>query len=265
MIDILTRLVHDKVGNSLSKYPSIPTYNKMEKGLLSTDVENYDEMKELYITEKIDGTNTRIIVCGSDYIIGSRDEWIYAKGDRVLPTANRKHIEYLIPFADKITSRLSSTNDTVLFIYGELYGYKIQKWQNYTNEENDYGYRVFDMFSLSVDELNSMLDTMSPDQASIWRDNNNQPWYPIDKLKEVSSALGLLTVPYIKREFMKEIGFSVCSANDFLKKFSETNAELHANDNKKAEGIVVRTFDRSYISKLRFEDYNKYMKRKKEC
>ena len=264
MIDILTRLVHDKVGNSLSKYPSIPTYNKMEKGTLNTIVENYDEMRELYITEKIDGTNTRIIVCGNDYVIGSREEWIYAKGDRVLPIANRKHIEYLIPVADKITSRLSSTSDTVLFIYGELYGYKIQKWQNYTNEENDYGYRVFDMFSLSVDNLNSMLDTMSPDQASVWRDNNNQPWYSVDKLKEVSSALGLLTVPYIKRDFMKEISNDINTVNQFLYRFVNTRAELHTNDNKKAEGIVVRTFDRSYISKLRFEDYNKYM-RKKEC
>ena len=191
-------------------------------------------------------------------------EIIYAKGDRVLPAANRKHIEYLIPVADKITSRLSSTSDTVLFIYGELYGYKIQKWQNYTNEENDYGYRVFDIFSLSVDELNSMLDTMSPDQASIWRDNNSQPWYSVDKLKEVSSALGLLTVPYIKRDFMKEISNDIDTINQFLYRFVNTRAELHANDNKKAEGIVVRTFARSYISKLRFEDYNKYM-RKKEC
>lgn len=264
MIEILTRLVHDKVGNSLTKYPSIPTYNKMEKGMLSTIVENYEAMRELYITEKIDGTNTRIIICGNDYVIGSREEWIYAKGDRVIAVSNKKHIEYLIPIADKITSRLSAINDTVLFIYGELYGYKIQKWQNYTNMENDYGFRVFDMFSLPIDELNNMLDTMTPDQASSWRDNNNQSWFTVDKLKEVSSVLGLLTVPYIKKDFMKEIGISAASANYFLKAFQETKAQIHNTENNKAEGIVVRTADRKYISKLRFEDYDKYM-RKKQC
>ena len=72
--------------NSMTKYPSILTYHKIgDKGILQpelTDGTKFDE--EVYVTEKVDGTNTRIIVSGCDYIIGSREDLLYAKGDRII-------------------------------------------------------------------------------------------------------------------------------------------------------------------------------------
>jgi hypothetical protein len=68
--------------NSATKYPSIPTYHRLgEKGRLQEDVLTpfpLDPSTEYEITEKIDGTNTRIVLAPSseEYLIGSREEWL---------------------------------------------------------------------------------------------------------------------------------------------------------------------------------------------
>src|SRR6188768_1972097 len=68
--------------NTATKYPSIPTYHKFgEKGRLTEEL-NVIFKGAVIGTEKIDGTNTRIILPpGNDYIIGSREELLFSGGD----------------------------------------------------------------------------------------------------------------------------------------------------------------------------------------
>lgn len=68
--------------NSLTKYPSIPTYHSLDpsNGNLLDDRVGFTA--PVIGTEKIDGTNARIIsLPDGSYLLGSREELLYAKGD----------------------------------------------------------------------------------------------------------------------------------------------------------------------------------------
>ena len=74
--------------NSLTKYPSIPTLHALgEKGRL-TETLNVDfSGDDVYATEKIDGTNARIIMLGDEYIIGSRENLLTHSDDLLFDPA----------------------------------------------------------------------------------------------------------------------------------------------------------------------------------
>lgn len=64
--------------NSLTKYPSIPTLHEMDRGLL-TDVLHVEAHRDVSMgvldwvaTEKLDGTNVRILIGGRDLFLGSQ-------------------------------------------------------------------------------------------------------------------------------------------------------------------------------------------------
>lgn len=53
--------------NSMTKYPSIPTYHKLnEKGILTAE-RNVIFDEPVFATEKIDGTNARILLIPKDF------------------------------------------------------------------------------------------------------------------------------------------------------------------------------------------------------
>jgi hypothetical protein len=68
--------------NSLTKYPSIPTHHELDPkngGLLESATAF---VGSVIGTEKVDGTNGRIIVLpDGNWIIGSREELLHARGD----------------------------------------------------------------------------------------------------------------------------------------------------------------------------------------
>lgn len=68
----------------MTKYPSILTYHKLgEKGKLLDEVQVPFDQPAI-LAEKIDGVNSRIIIFPDGlYIIGSREELLYAKGDLI--------------------------------------------------------------------------------------------------------------------------------------------------------------------------------------
>lgn len=69
--------------NSMTKYPSIPTYHTLgEKGALLEETVPFEG--EIVLTEKVDGTNSRIILLpDGTFILGSREELLFAKGDLI--------------------------------------------------------------------------------------------------------------------------------------------------------------------------------------
>lgn len=166
----LTDIILSKKANSLTKYPSIPTYHKMEKGKLSNElsVPNLNQM-EKEVTEKIDGTNIRILILDDDYVIGSREEFMYARGDRVVPTKEKRKMEHLIRQAEWILGYEKLKPHTLYCIYGELYGSKILKsWHKYTKHDV-YGFRVFDMWEMNINDFETIHKMFCEDEASSWR------------------------------------------------------------------------------------------------
>lgn len=247
--------------NSITKYPSILTYHSIGKGgtLEETLIHNLVN-QELEATEKVDGTNTRIVFIGdSDYYIGSREELIYARHDRVanditVPTGK------IIPIAEEIiiSGKLDPTKLTVVYL--ESYGGKITKaWKQYAMSSNDYGFKVFDIFTMDIEQLLERLDTMKLESISTWRDKGGQYFVERTTVLEFVNNLSITAVPLVGTFKCDELPITIQGMYNFLSSFKDT--KVGVTNHGKAEGIVVRTSDRSVIFKIRFEDYEKTLRK----
>lgn len=251
--------------NSITKYPSILTYHNLgPKGsLVDSLVENMSfENKPIYITEKIDGTNSRIVFitdangAAVDYIIGSREELLFARGDRIINPALGV-VNNLKPVADAIVL-LSDGNiplmpNTMYCLYGETYGGNINGAKQYSGH-GAYGIRFFDMWQTPLDHVEDLLQ-MDIDQISRWREHSGQPFVCVDVLKEFCDKFDLNRVPYIRETVGTEIPHDLQGVWDWMQEFATSTAQIDSDGKGMSEGVVVRYADRSLIRKIRFEDY----------
>lgn len=259
--EIMNKYGIDKL-NTLTKYPSILTYHNLgEKGsLLESLVEDKDfsSYEECYITEKIDGTNARIIYDGNDYIIGSREELLYAKGDR-FGNPQLNIVNTIKDVADRIVSSSFGgfkIHDGIIVLYGEVYGGNVTQASKQYTVDKTFGFRIFDVANIDLNILEEPIDKISS-----WREHGGQGFIDVNTLKEFRKYYELETVPYISVISGNDIPKDRISTYKFLQSFSNTKAGI--NYNGKAEGIVIRSFDRGFIRKIRFEDYEKTAKREK--
>lgn len=248
--------------NSLTKYPSILTYHQLgERGRLNdelTEYKGFDESDDVYVYEKVDGENSRIILFKNqyseiDYLIGSREELLYAKGDRIgNPYGNIA--EFLKPLAENLVENIYPKGDWALTVlYQESYGGKTKASKNYSNNKTQ-GYRVFDVFSLNKDQLESLLE-LPQEKIAEWRDQGNQPFYNETEKKVFVDKLDLQYAPLLETIKGSDFPTSLESTYSYLKGFEETQVGIELAG--KSEGIIVRTFDRGQIRKIRFEDYER--------
>ena len=107
----------------------------------------------------------------------------------------------------------------------------------------------------------------SKDEVSNWRENNNQPWWNMNEMTTfIINCCGLVEyAPFKLLCSIKSIPTDIEETYEFMRRFQHTDVNLDGTgkQNAKAEGIVIRTYDRSYIAKLRFEDYEKTFKKRK--
>ncbi|UKS30852.1 RNA ligase family protein [Paenibacillus sp. HWE-109] len=248
--------------NSLTKYPSILTYHELgERGRLTnglSDSKGFSDSDDVFVYEKVDGENSRIILFKNnhneiDYLIGSREELLYAKGDRIgNPYGNIA--EFLKPLVERIIDDISLENDWALsVIYQESYGGKTKAAKNYT-ESKTQGYRVFDVFSLKQDEFDTLLE-LPLEKIAEWRDHGNQPFYDEVEKKRFVENMELEFAPLLDTVKGSEFPISLENTFSLLKKFESTIVGIDASG--KSEGIIVRTSDRGRIRKIRFEDYER--------
>jgi hypothetical protein len=242
--DLILRYGLDKI-NSFTKYPSILTYHELgERGLLQNKVPQ-PFSDEIYITEKIDGTNTRIVLFGGDYLIGSREDFIYARGDRIInPTMGIVNAvkDIVFPVVNKFT-----------VIFGEVYGGNIGSSAKEYSNSRRFGFRIFDVIQTNdFNILNEDLHTISN-----WRENGGQSYLSVPDLIVFSRESNLEIVPYLG--VVKNIPKDLSGTFEWLKTFKTTLAGI---DNVgKAEGVVIRNENRTLIRKIRFEDYERTQKR----
>ncbi|OMD13873.1 RNA ligase family protein [Paenibacillus odorifer] len=248
--------------NSLTKYPSILTYHQLgERGRLNdvlTESRGFAELDDVFVCEKVDGENSRIILLKNDdnevdYLIGSREELLYAKGDRIgNPYGNIA--EFLKPLAEKVIADILLEGDWALtVIYQESYGGKTKASKNYSDRKTQ-GYRVFDVFSLNKDELYRLLE-LSQEKIAVWRDHGNQPFYDEIEKKRFIESIDLQSAPLLETIKGSEFPTSLESTYSYLKRFENTQVGIDASG--KSEGIIARTTDRKQIRKIRFEDYER--------
>lgn len=252
--ELISKYGKDKI-NTLTKYPSILTLHKLgDKGKLQTDLTTPIEFETMYATEKIDGTNARIICYGTEYLIGAREFILHHSDDLYFDNAQEivsglKTLKVQIPQTEKLT-----------VIYGEFYGGKTSaNSKQYGKEIN--GFRVFD---IAVYEDSSILDE-DLSAISRWREKETENGIIYgqnfltreDMLRQFSS---FEYVPLV--EFRLE-NFEHKTVLDSLNKFiPKTNVALTQTALNRPEGVILRNKDRSKIVKVRFEDYERTLKQK---
>jgi len=240
--------------NSATKYPSIPTYHLLgDKGRLRDEVQ-VSFAADVVVTEKLDGTNTRIVVLDDrNYLIGSREELLHARGDVVFNPA-MGIVTAVRAIADRTAEALAGRGRVVTF-YGEVYGGKTTGSKAYGTSV---GFRLFDVVSASAREFEERLASTSEDIAH-WRDSGGQAFLDERELADHAALVGVDVTPRINAAAPLS---DLRGTHAWLKSAlpGDTLAPLDSERKGRPEGVVVRTRDRRAIAKLRFEDYERTLR-----
>lgn len=238
--------------NTVTKYPSIPTYHALgEKGRLTESLQaTFDDDEVIFVTEKIDGTNARIILTNDVYLIGSREELLYAKGDLVgnpalgivsaLSECAESLLNYHLP---------NMYYNFVIVYYFEVFGGKVSANSKQYTGEQKVSFRCFDVADINLNPLTSM----PIEKLAGWRETK-------DSYQKFRKSVTPHTdiVPYISTILGKDMPKTVRDTSDWLRNIiPTTNVLLDEKGGKRPEGVVIRNKDRSKIAKIRFEDYQR--------
>lgn len=234
--------------NSATKYPSIDTYHELDPsdGTLKDAVTYYTG--PVLLTEKIDGANGRIVVMpGGDWFIGSREEFLYARGDRVF-NSQLGIVQVLEPIAD---AGMPSLEGFIQVFYLEVYGHRIgQGGKNYSTSSA--GYRLFDIARVPVDVI-----TWPREKIASWRDHGGQQWASEEELQ----ANALPKTPRLATVQGEGLPAGIQETLEFLRTVvPATEAALDSSGRGVPEGIVLRSQDRKKISKAKYRDYERTLR-----
>lgn len=241
--------------NSLTKYPSVPTYHPLgDKGVLQ-DEPPVQFHGTVDLTEKIDGTNARVIALpDGTVIVGSREELLHARGD-LIHNAKLGIADTLLDLG-VVEIATGLTGDSILVVYGEVYGHGIGPGKRYCGGTTRTGFRVFDVAYVPVDHL-----TWEVEHAASWRQHGGQKWFSEVAIDSVARDLGVERVPGLGSVAVEKLPRGIEQTHTWLgTKVPESRAALRARsgDRVAAEGIVLRGFDSDggrLLAKARFEDY----------
>jgi hypothetical protein len=233
--------------NTATKYPEILTYHALgERGRLTDEVTEFDG--EVIFSEKVDGTNIRVVKePGGDWLIGSREDLLTAQGDRV---ANK--FQGVVEALGDLPERLPAPFESVRVYFMEVYGGKIGGSAKNYSKSGATGFRIFDIAHVAPE-----IFLTEPEAASVWRKNGGQKWMPWDQVKALTGGLeGVEMVPEVGRCHSTDLPTGHENTLDWLtRKAPRTRCGL--TEQGPAEGIVLRSPDRSRIAKARFQDYRR--------
>lgn len=243
--------------NSITKYPAIPTYHTLDpkNGGLLEEATAFEET--VLGTEKIDGTNARII-CLPDrsFLLGSREEMLYGQGDLVGNPA-LGIVEALKATAETLAD---SDQDGIRVFYFEVFGGKVTGASKQYTGTQRVSFRLFDLMHLT--DYEAVLEKELPEISS-WRESAGQPFAGEEELHAASEREGLTLTPRLLSVEAGALPTSIGEMAAFLKeKLPVSQSVLDEDAGGRPEGIVFRTASRSVIAKARFEDYERTLKRR---
>lgn len=245
--------------NSLTKYPSIPTYHQLDPRNGGLTEHPVTFTGPVVTTEKIDGTNSRIVLLpGGGYLLGSREELLYYQGD-LLGNPSQGIVDNLRPFADALPAH--SGEDSLRVYYLELYGGKIGAHAKQYSTRGAVGWRLFDV--ATVPDLADKL-AWAPERIAAWRDGQGQTFVAEDELGATAAAAGLGLTPRLGTLDAAQLPSEVEKMAVWLaERIPATRVALDDSGQGRAEGVVLRTPDRSVIAKARFQDYERTLRRRR--
>lgn len=281
--------------NTATKYPSILTLHQLgERGRLLPELTTPAAAETvLFGSEKIDGTNARILVFSDgSYLIGGRDTFLHLGGDLLFDPNNnivKGLTENWLPFEH--TSSLSLVDkarvghlcaylkhlnrETIVpttlmpltVLYGEVYGGRLNDHKQYGTDA--FGFRLFDVCVYESAWALDELLRMPLDKLSLWRESTDpngglrygQPFLNREQLHGYAQDLGLELVPEVVTIAGDVEWMNHESVLDFLQDtLPHSLATLHESALGKPEGIVLASADRRVRVKIRYEDYERTLR-----
>jgi len=258
--------------NSMTKYPSIQTFHKMRGGGLAVDesiTSDFPADEDLILSEKLDGCGTRIICLPlyledtefeahpRDCVVGSREELLHAKGDRIInPALGIVETVLAKVDLDGLLHEIYDTweaNDKIMVFYFETFGGKTTK-----GAKNYAGNQTMDIRLFDVGVIDSWQEVIGKtiDQISGWRENGGQRFLNENTLKFWSDILHVDLTPRLG--VVRDLPRTFDAAKEFIHgMIPRTLCALDEEARGIPEGIVVRTASRSWITKMRIEDYDR--------
>lgn len=240
--------------NSMTKYPSIPTYFGMgERGILKESERVTMDSDFTILTEKINGTNCRILVYpDGDFVIGSREELLFARGDRV-PNPTLGIVSAVQGLA--LILAVDFEHDLPTVYYGEVFGAGIEGGKEYGKKE--VGFALFDIMRLP--DYAAMLSWPLEKVAS-WRDHGGQEYLSHNDMLESAKALDVQTVPVLGSVNTVHLPKTIAEGLELLQATTpNTQIKLDRETLGKSEGIVLKSANAGnrVLAKLRYEDINR--------
>jgi hypothetical protein len=251
------RRVDLRALNSLTKYPSIPTYHLLDPRNGGLQDEAVVFSGPVVCTEKVDGTNARMILTpGGDWLLGSREELLHAKGDLIFNPS-----QGIVAALKPVVEALAPVTELRVF-YVELYGGKVgAAAKQYTTDPARYGWRLFDVLVLPDPREQLGWPT---ERISAWREGGGQTFLPEDALTAAAGEAGLELTPRLCTVDAAELPTDLEKTSAWLaERLPATRVSLDADAPGGAEGIVLRSTDRGVIAKARFQDYARTLKRRR--
>lgn len=253
--------------NSLTKYPSIPTFHEIGKNGMLDGSKPVDFGGQLVsVTEKIDGTNARIIVFpDGHFVIGSRENLLACNRDWIL-NPELGIVKELWDTASELASLTTFSDSNAVRVYFfEVYGGKINGWKNYATSGEKFGHRLFDVIEFPEDMFTEVM-SRSREDISSWRQHGNQPFVGWDRMLEIVQETNLQRVPTIDyRTNPTHLKFhTLQSTLETLESWfpSGTEAALESWAQNRPEGVVFKSLNNPRVTaKLRFQDYIATIKR----
>ena len=245
--------------NSMTKYPSILTYHNLgEKGILQETVQIPFEGRVIG-TEKVDGTNTRMIFCPDlSVVVGSREDLLWERRDLIGNPA-MDIVQAVKETVHRLFEKLCRP-DRIAVYFVEVFGRNIGGGaKNYT-KEGKVGFRLFDV--VFIENFEEMLGWPAQEIAG-WRDGGGQAYVDADQIVHIANDIGFQSVPVLFDLNASEIPTDLEETHQFLLRFETSECKLDSEANGVPEGVVVRSPDRRRIAKIRREDYERTLKRRK--
>lgn len=248
--------------NSATKYPSIMTYHELDpkNGKLIEGTAMPFGDGPVILTEKVDGTNGRIVLLpDGDWFIGSREELLYARGDRIENPA-LGIVPALKPLAELVGSKPPQPDGVIRVLFLEVYGHKIGgAAKQYTTQPGVTGFRLFDSARVEPGVL-----TWEREKISSWREHGGQRWADENELQALTAGplFGIPLAPRLPAVGGRDLPVTLAGMQDFLRAvLPQTRVRLDDSGQGQAEGIVLRTPDRALIAKARFQDYDRTLRK----
>lgn len=252
--------------NSMTKYPPILTYHELGERQCLVDGQLTSSATaltgELYGHEKINGVNGRIIITPAGYLIGSREELVFAQGDYIAnPVLG---IAQALSFiAERLWTHAEGwfKPGVVSVTYLEVFGGNVTAESREYTGNREVAARVFDHAQIYYPDLQGW----SRQKVAAVRESDQsfQKFFNRDQLRDFVKTHELYAAPEVCAVPSRTLPTDLAGTMEFLKAWTPTTlCGLDSGAGGRSEGLVMRTFDRSAIVKIRYEDYERTLRKK---